>query len=292
MRNKIYNFVYLNTGNYISYNFLKTFYWAVLILPFFMAVMSISSIKLNGVSWRTLFPLVSIAVWSFLYWVFVLTIKNNHVKKSFELRFLVNGIVGVAISSLIWVFFASWNLVADIPFLKFNVFLWMIPIYILVSVLYIASIVIGVHNGIYAKMKVKGKTLATLSTSLSLAVALGILISHLLKDTASMKVQYIVVTIAVVVLIFVPILAHINFVQYFYCKKYSINCDENGYTTSFKLEPEKKQKSKEGFAQENKIKNKKNLFLKNLITLFCILVAFFVAFCITSFIKGFIQGIS
>lgn len=276
MRKKVYDFVYLNTGNYISYGFLQNFYWYIFIIPFSMAVMSIALIHINGVSWKTLFPLVSITVWSILYWAFVLTIKSRHDKGYFNLRFLVNGIVGVAISSLIWIFLASFNLVADKPFFNFNVFLWMIPIYMLVSVLYIASIIIGVHNGVCVKIKVKGKTIVAFSTSISIAAGLGIAISRLLREMASQKVQHIVITFCTVILIFVPILAHINFVQYFYCKKYNINCDQNGDTTSSGLELYKE------------TKKKKRVFLKILLVLLCI----FVAFCIMSFIKGFLRGIS
>lgn len=43
-------------------------------------------------------------------------------------------------------------------------------------------------------------------------------------------------TIITILVIFIPALAHINFVMYYYCKKYGINCDEHGNTTSPKLE--------------------------------------------------------
>lgn len=42
--------------------------------------------------------------------------------------------------------------------------------------------------------------------------------------------------IAYKLIIFLPAVAHINFVQYFYCKKYAIDCDEAGNKTSPALE--------------------------------------------------------
>lgn len=290
MREKTRKLVYLNQGNYISYNFLKNFYWYIIIIPFFMVVMGVYLLNQNGMNGKSLFLLISIATWTILYWALVLLIKNKRIKKSFELRFLVNGTVGFLISSLMWIFLTGWNLIADKPFLEFDVFLWMIPIYMLVSVIYIASIVTGVHHGIYTRIKTKGKKIAFLSTSISLASGLGLIVSLMLRETASLKIQHIVITIGSVILIFVPILAHINFVQYFYCKKYDIKCDQNGNTTSPNLFPPEKETAKGKDQQENKIKHR--TFVKVLLALIGVIATIFVVFCITCFIKGFIQGIS
>ena len=89
MREKVCNLIYLNPGNYISLESLKILYWGIIIIPFFMVLIGIVAINMIGVSWRSLFPIVSIVIWSILYWTFVLTIQSKKTKKTFKLRFLV-----------------------------------------------------------------------------------------------------------------------------------------------------------------------------------------------------------
>ena len=104
MREKALRLVHLNSGNYISYSFLKHFYWYILIIPFFILVIGIHLLNKNGISFKSLFPLVSIILWSIAYWVMVLAIKSDFVKKTFALRFLVNGTIGIFITSLMCLF--------------------------------------------------------------------------------------------------------------------------------------------------------------------------------------------
>ena len=118
MEEKVRNFIYLDTKRYISLSFLKVFYWKVLIIPIIMIVM--------GIAGKSLFPLVSIAVWSLLWWIFVLILQSKRVKKTFELRFLVNGILGLFVSSLFWILYIAINLVSDAPFAELNFFLWIL----------------------------------------------------------------------------------------------------------------------------------------------------------------------
>lgn len=288
MREKARKLVCLNAGNNISYNLLKNFYWYILIIPFMMVAMGIYLLRQNGISGKALFPLISIIIWTFLYWGLVLFIKRKHTKKSFELRFFVNGMVAFLISALMWSFFASWNVMSDNPFLEFNYFLWMIPIYLLISMVYIFNIVLGIHKGIYARIKVKKKTIAFLSTVITISVGLGIIVSRILRDTTSLKFQQIVMSIGSIVLIFIPILAHINFVQFFYCKKYGIKCDETGeYTSPHLCPPDNVRKNK--INHENK--NIRKDFSKLVLILICVLGIFLVAFLIKSIVQGFIQEI-
>lgn len=294
MREKICDFIYLDTERYISLKSLKIFYWGTFIIPFYVAVMSMVAINLNGVNWKSLFPLASIVIWSMLYWGFVIAIQNKRIKKSFELRFLVNGVAGLLMSALVWVFFASFNLIADKPILDFDICLWMIPLYVLISLLFITIIIIGVHKGVYGKIRQKGKTKKALAISAFFACLIpfagvcGKLTARLLREHASLEILSIVGTTSFIVLIFVPVLAHINFVQYFYCKKYNINCDENGDTTSQKLILE----TSDGNNKPKKRQKKKmNIFLKILLILFCIPVAFFTILFIIGFIKAIVEKI-
>ena len=129
MREKVRDLIYLDTERYTSLDNLRVFYWGIIILPFFMVLIGIISIKMIGVCWRSLFPIVSIAVWSVLYWIFVLTIQSKKTKKTFELRFLVNGICGVFLSSLWWIFAASFSFPTDTPLFEPDFLLLILPFY-------------------------------------------------------------------------------------------------------------------------------------------------------------------
>lgn len=299
MRERACDLIYLNTKRYTSISNLRTLYWAIIIFPCIMMLMSIAAINTNGVSWKSLFPLISIAIWSLLYWIFVLMIQSKKTKKTFELRFLVNGISGLLVSSLFWIFCTSFNLVADDPVFEFDFSLWILFLYLIFSVAYIALIVIGVHKGIYKKIREKGHTPRAIAVDaffasiIPVAGLLGMVTSKLLRAYASVSVQNIVATVAFVLIIFLPALAHINFVQYFYCKKYGILCDEYGDTTSPKLERQiKEKKEKINNLGKKQAKKKVPLIIKILIGIVSVPIIFFVIVFIVFFIKGFIQGIA
>jgi hypothetical protein len=132
---------------------------------------------------------------------------------------------------------------------------------------------------------------------------IGMYVSRILRTYASVAVQDIVGNSALISIIFLPILAHINFVQYFYCKKYNITRDEYGHTTSPNLEYHKKtrrnkaERKKVLLARPNvsngKSKKKKiPLIVKILIGIVGIPIIFILIVFLVFFIKGFIQGIS
>lgn len=275
MRDKAQKMVYLNSENYISFQFLNRFYWYIFIIPFFMLIMGVNLINHNGITGKSLFPILSMLIWTFAYWGMVWTIKSHHTKKTFELRFLVNGTVGFFISSLMWLFFASWNLMSDKPFLDFNVFIWMIPAYLIISAIYIFSIVVSTCNGIYSKLRSKSKVIISIPLTISTVAFSGVLVSRFLSKNTNLNIQHIIMTICTVVLVFVPSLFHVNYVKYYYCKKYNITCDANGDNKSQNLYPMKK--------EQNKSYTKKLLLL-----LFVIILAFGAI----NFIKGFINGIT
>ena len=100
MKNNVRDLIYLDTRRYMSLDNLRVFYWAIIIIPIIMVTWGIAAINTIGVNWRSLFPLISIGIWSLLYWIFVTTIQSKKTKKTFELRFLVNGISGM-LSNLI-----------------------------------------------------------------------------------------------------------------------------------------------------------------------------------------------
>ena len=304
MREKIRDFIYLNTKRYVSLTNLKLFYFASLIIPFIMTVAGIAAIKTNGISSRSLFPLVAIGVWSLLYWIFVLVLQSKRVKKTFELRFLVNGIFGLLLSSLFWTVYTTINLFSDEPLFEDVFSLWVLLFYLLFSVIYVAVIVCGVHKGAYKKIKEKSQMpkaiaiSAFFSSLLPIAGVSGMLTARILREHASDEIQDTTGVICFILLIFIPALAHINFVQYFYCKKYNIFCDEYGNTTSPNLEPQikvkqiktKKKTSKKTENSDNSLSNKKiPLLIKILIGIVSVPIIFFVIVFIAFFIKVMIE---
>lgn len=319
MREKVHDLIYLDAPRYISLDNLRVFYWGIIIIPFSMLVMSVVSINMTGVNCKSLFPLISYAIWSLLYWIFVLTIQSKRTKKSFKLRFLVNGISGLFLSSLFWIFVASFNLTADTPFIKFDFFLWALVFYFAFSLVYILGIILCVHKGVFALIRKKGKAKTAFKISAFFASLIpcsgliGMYASRFMRTHASISIQHSVMTTLIILLLFLPALAHINFVQFYYCKKYGIDCDEYGNTTSPDLErTPMKNKSVKGSKQTlqekantiplslaridgsntNPSKKKISLILKILIGIASIPIIFFIVFFLVFFLKGFIQGIS
>lgn len=299
MKEKVRHFIYLDTTKYISLDDLKRFFVGILIVPFIMAIMSFAAIKTNGISEKTLFPLISAVVWMVLYCLFVLIIQSKRIKKNFELRFLVNGIVGLFLCSIFWLLYTSFNLLADTPLAGFDFSMWILLFYLLFSTFYIASVILGIHNGIFKKIKEKSQTSKALALSAfftSIAPCsgvLGISTSKTLKQYATISVQNFVCTFAFVLIIFSSILIHINFVQYFYAKKYKILCDEYGNTTSPKLERQIQERKirtskKNNQFRQSLVKKKLSLILKILIGIIAIPIIFFIVVFIVFFIKGFI----
>ena len=304
MKNNARDLIYLDTRRYMSLDSLRVFYWAIIIIPIIMVTWGIAAIYTVGVNLRSLFPLISIGIWSLFYWLFVLIIQSPKVKKTFELRFLVNGISGFLISFLFWILYASLSLLDNNPIIGFDFSLWILFLYLLFSVFYIVLVVLGVHKGIFKKIKENSQTPKALAISaffsaiLPSAGVMGMYTSKMLRAHASDAVQDILGTVALVLVIFAPILAHINFVQYYYCKKYKIVCDEYGDTTSPYLERKIKKKKVKNESRDVSgsatviTKKKIPLIVKILIGIVTVPIAFFVVVFLVFFIKGFINGIS
>ena len=87
MKENIIDFVYLSTKTYIS---LRQFKKMIYAFGFF-------SLLIFGISMALENQMLMIAAISFFcaYGIFVAIINSNHVKKTFQLRFLTNGIAAV-----------------------------------------------------------------------------------------------------------------------------------------------------------------------------------------------------
>lgn len=164
-KNNARDLIYLDTKRYISIESLRIFYWAIIIIPLIMVVFGIAAINTIGVNWRSLFPLIAIGIWSLICWMFVLILRSRKIKKTFELRFLVNGITGLLISSLFWILYASLSLLDNNPMIGFGFLLWILFFYLLFSTFYIGFVVLGVHKGIFKRIKEKSQTPKALAIS-------------------------------------------------------------------------------------------------------------------------------
>ncbi len=248
MKEKARDLVYLETNRQTSYEKIRKFYLITIIIQLFMVIVGIASIKTNGVSIKTLLPLGLIGAWNLFFWIFVFMLQSKKTKKTFELRFLVNGICGLLTSSIFLCLYITISLAVDSPAFEPEFTIWIMLFYLMFSVIYIGLIVIGAHKGAFKKMREKTHTSAVLAIDAFLAAIvplaglLGIYTSRFLKEHASVGAQDMAAAVCFILLIFIPALAHINFVQYYYCKKYGIGCDESGDAASSKLERQYKEK--------------------------------------------------
>ena len=64
MKENVRHLIYLDSKRYISIQSLRVLYWAISIIPFIMMVWGIVEINTIGLNWISLFPIISIAVWS------------------------------------------------------------------------------------------------------------------------------------------------------------------------------------------------------------------------------------
>lgn len=240
MRDKVRGFVYLNTKRYISLADLKKFKWISFFISLIVFFICSRSIDVNGADWESMFPIVSIVIWNVLYWKFVYEIKSR--KTTFELRFLANGLWGVFLSSLLWIFFTTFIWDDDSTIAGKELCLWLVFVYLAFTLIYVALIVLGVHSGVFVKVKKFGSTPivlaieALLASIVPIAVMLGRLSSKALSQK-SVEAQNKDSTVTLIVLSILMAMVNINFVQYYYCKKYGILCDEDGNTRSHYLEP-------------------------------------------------------
>lgn len=303
MREKVKNLIYLDTQRYMSIDNLMAFYWGILIIPFFMIVMGVASIQVSGVSWKTLFPIVSTIVWSFIYWLFVLIIKSNHVKKTFTLRFIVNGISGLLLSSLFMIFFFSLVFSSDTPFLSVDFVFWVMVFYVIFSLVYMVLIILCVQKDFFAAIREKTQTKTFIIISAFFCGVMpgagvsGMYISRVMRSYVEIDVQYTVMVVLSLVLIFIPALAHINFIQYYYCKKYGITCDENGNDTSPALEPKRNTCDEHGDETSPALEPKRNVkplstpkkILKIILIVLMGIVLSFVLLFLVFFVKAIIS---
>ncbi len=236
LKKKATDFVYLSTKSYLSRQQLLT---SVAVLAVFASLIFEASTATKD--WLpSLIAGVSLGAYIWFVWM----ILSGRIKNTFPLRFLVNGISIVFLSVLLAEFVLTFVLLAEPKIMSLLLPIGML--YILFSLLYVATTVIGVHAGAYGRVRRFNNmpaviaVNAVLSSLIPVSGAIGMLDAKISRFTLTTVEQSHQIFLLGVVLFFICALGHVNFVQYYYCIKYSILCDENGDTTSPKLIPAKK----------------------------------------------------
>lgn len=241
MEKNVNDFVYLDTSRYISLRILKNLYCASL---FFSLI-----VLIYGIVGESLALVIMILLWNVSYIIFICILYNKHVCKTFSLRFLVNGITCVFIDSILLILLCAFILVTKC--VRLNLMWWWLLLWMICVFAYFYIIVLGVRKGFFGQMKQKAQNktwnkilrlAATLMTSMGI---LGMLVAKSMQRIVSENIQRYVLIVLLFLLILLVSLGFINFVQYYYCKKYSIQCDEYGNTSSTLLEPIKRRSLKQ-----------------------------------------------
>ena len=229
MREKVKNLIYLDSERYMTINTIKIMPWATVILPFSVIVGS------GALRWMGMLVVMSVCFFSSL--ILTRILQSNRIKKTFRLRFLVNGIVS-------FYMFAELSLLMLLISMavKTRIMRWLLSAVIIFVVFYICIVVYMVHtNGFKrvkkAKMNRKFQAISTIAGALLPASgSIGYFASKAFTDTIPSVTK---IDLACVLMSFVLVaisLGFINFVKYFYCVKYEINCDEKGKNHSPYLE--------------------------------------------------------
>ena len=140
------------------------------------------------------------------------------------------------------IFFFSLVFSSDTPFLSVDFVFWVMVFYVIFSLVYMVLIILCVQKDFFAAIREKTQTKTFIIISsffggvMPGAGVSGMYISRMMRSYVEIDVRYTVMVVLSLVLIFIPALAHINFIQYYYCKKYGIACDENGNDTSTALD--------------------------------------------------------
>ena len=234
MEQKVKNLVYLEPDRYVSLEISKNLFKAS---SFFVLL-----IVALGVMWEIISAVIMVCSWFVLYSAFVCVLHSRRLVKTFRLRFLVNGLTSLSMTSIFML------LLYIFLYLKYpGCIWWVLAGLISFLILYTAVIVYGVHKDCFGKVKkiYRGKRFRLFSSiagSLMLVcVVLGWLTSKFIGETASEELKSKLLIWCLILLIFLTALGFINIIQYYYCIRYDIHCDENGVNASPQLEPPTKE---------------------------------------------------
>lgn len=271
MENKIRNYIYQNDTNYTSYDSMK--YLFVCIFLFLSLI--IGTFATVAKLWWGLCILIFLDI-SFLLCLIVIP----HIKKTYRIRFLSEGIINTLLSLLFLssAFIILFSTGCDSAGLTCAT---------LISYLLFTTLIL-VYNICYSRSDafqspdnvIRKKSLIFLGTLIPFSGTIGMIIAKIIFKTFDFNNQvatYICYTILVLVS-FLFSFGYSNYLKYYYCVKYKIYCDSDGIENSPELS-HKKTKRKKNAVISNKVA-KIPILIKIIIgvVLVPILLLFFVAF--------------
>lgn len=278
MENRIRDYVYHNDTNYTSYDSIKYLFVCV---SLFLSLIAGTYALVDGLWWG--FSLL--ITLNCVFMLHIVLIK--HLKKTYRLRFLSDGIIDTLLSNLFLLsaYIVLYATKCDTPIVTYGtLFAYLIFL--------VSFIIFTICSSCYNKRPVlrekapKGH-LIFIGSIIPISGMIGIMIARFIFGAFDFKNE-VVVYIVFAILVFVSLifsLGYSNFVKYFYCVKYKITCDRCGNTSSPKLECRIKEKV------EKKFKKKIPTKFKIIITVISVPPAIFVVLFIVSFIKVIIGRI-
>ena len=285
MKENAENLVYLSAKTYISLKQLKDLALCLVATTIFAIIYSSAT---SNWLWA-----ITLSCLTLVYILFILIVQSNYVLKTFQLRFLVNGISAIFLSLLFSIIFFPIPLILN-PKLS-ELLLPFIVTYLLFVVIYLGLIGFGVKRNVFKKIRKFNKRPTILGLSalfsgvLPFLVLLGRLRAKYILEEFTNESQTYEIFICGWILLFIVSLGFINFIQYYYCLKYSIDCDEEGNVISEKLLPHKwcTRKTTPYSSKKNKgllaLPSKKALS-KIILVILAIPLAFFLLLLIIGFI--------
>lgn len=280
MEEKLRDFVHFNDDSYSSYGDIKTLFFCVccfmtLLVGTFAVVAKryLFLLGLLSVDCAFLFHLISLKY----FW-----------KNTYSLRFVSNGIVDALLSCLFLICAYTVLSVANsgTTVLKCGIF----AVYT-VGVSYpIWKVIRLAKSGKYSQVDQrfdKTKGLRFCGFLIPVSGVLGIAIAEVIFgifQVSQQLVAYVSSSICIIISMLFSI-GNVNFIKYYYCKKYNILCDENGNTTSPKLEPQAREKRPRRVRPPKTAKKKIPLPLKILIGILAVPIAFFVVVFMVAVVK-------
>ena len=234
MREKARNLVYLDPERYLDINSAGILPWATMIIPFIIFFASVS-LHYTAIA-------ITVCVCFLSKLIFVRIIQSDRIKKSFRLRFLVNGMMSFYVYADLFLLALMFSIAT-----RAQVAIWLLSSVIVFDIAYIVAIVFMVHRDKFKgykkeKINIKFKKASMIAgIILPTMGSLGYFTSKLIDKTnavpSSIKLDIIFILLSF--LLAALSLGFVNFVQYFYCVKYKINCDEKGKDSSPLLESTK-----------------------------------------------------
>ena len=230
MEQKAKAFVQLNTRKYVSLEILR---------KQFMICWFLSSIVLvYGFAGQVLSPLIAVAIWNISFLIMYILLSNKRFRKTFRLRYLINGMSSLFFATMFFISLYTIVLVTDRENLSYLGSILLVY-FIYIIILFLWNI-LGVHKGWFAVRSKQSfmKGVTAVATIIPSSGIIGMMYSKYIRANYGKAGEDFILYTSTVCLIFLCSIGLVNFLKYYYCVRYGINCDETGSKTSPLLEPQ------------------------------------------------------